>query len=35
MAGSSAVMIETAKMAWGSWKKMNADVYAVYPPWTR
>ena len=27
--GSSAVMIETVKIAWGSWKKVNAEMYAV------
>jgi len=27
-------MIDTEKMAWGSWKKMNAAWYAVYPPWS-
>ena len=27
--GRSAVMIETVKMAWGSWKNVNAEMYAV------
>ena len=27
IAGSNAVMIETAKIAWGSWNRMNADAY--------
>ena len=28
-------MIETAKIPYGSWKKMNAAAYAVYPPCSR
>ena len=27
IAGSSAVRIETAKIAWGSWNRMNAAAY--------
>jgi hypothetical protein len=35
MAGRSAVNTDTTKMACGSWNRMNADAYAVYPPFTR
>ena len=29
--GRSAVMMDTVKMAWGSWKNVYADMYAVNP----